>query len=345
MPVMRKRAGPDPFAAVYAAPDDDAPREEVARALEERGDPRGAFIRLQLARARGEKLSKADSALERSVLKAGAKAWLAPLGDALVASDVKWERGFPVAGRLNFMGKWASLKGRESPPHPLAAVPALATLRRLKLSSPNMLLSTDELDLIMSLPALRHLREVESLPRALLVKIARSAAPFALERIDILGAGGGGHEGEAGEHKERAVVVAALEDGRGLPKLTDLELSWSYAGKPDDYAWLWTSDLGRRLRTLRVAAYYLGRVLPAWKRALDERAKEIALEEIELHHGMFTVSLHRAGGGFRSLRGKLKDDRYGAGKREIEEALAALGAGAFDEVDIQGFAPGAAGLT
>ena len=38
------------LAAVFAAPDDDAPRRVYADWLLERGDPRGEFIQLQCAR-------------------------------------------------------------------------------------------------------------------------------------------------------------------------------------------------------------------------------------------------------------------------------------------------------
>jgi uncharacterized protein (TIGR02996 family) len=41
------------FSAVVATPDDDAPRLVLADALEERGDPRGRFISLQVRRVRG----------------------------------------------------------------------------------------------------------------------------------------------------------------------------------------------------------------------------------------------------------------------------------------------------
>ena len=42
------------LAEIYAAPDDDAPRLVYADWLQERGDPRGEFIALQLERARGK---------------------------------------------------------------------------------------------------------------------------------------------------------------------------------------------------------------------------------------------------------------------------------------------------
>ena len=40
------------LAAIYADPDDDAPRHVLADALIDRGDPRGEFISMQLARGR-----------------------------------------------------------------------------------------------------------------------------------------------------------------------------------------------------------------------------------------------------------------------------------------------------
>ena len=57
------------LAAIYAAPDDDTPRLVFADALTERGDPRGEFIALQLARAKG-KATPAHLMREREVCSA-----------------------------------------------------------------------------------------------------------------------------------------------------------------------------------------------------------------------------------------------------------------------------------
>ena len=81
--------------AVLAEPDDDAPRLIFADWLEERGDPRGAFIRLQCAL---ERLSPADPArpdLEDeadALLRLHEEEWTAPLQG--IASQWRFHRGF-----------------------------------------------------------------------------------------------------------------------------------------------------------------------------------------------------------------------------------------------------------
>ena len=67
------------LAEVYARPDDDAPRMVLADVLLERGEPRGEFIALQLARGRdGEPTER-----ERELLKQHGKRWLGALATVL----------------------------------------------------------------------------------------------------------------------------------------------------------------------------------------------------------------------------------------------------------------------
>ncbi len=81
------------LAAIYDHPDDDGPRLVYADWLQERSDPRGEFIALQL---RGE-LDAAATKRERELVKKHGKAWLGPIAKAL-HSEVTWRRGFPVKG-------------------------------------------------------------------------------------------------------------------------------------------------------------------------------------------------------------------------------------------------------
>lgn len=87
------------LAAIYAAPDDDAPRHVFADALLERGDERGEFISLQLARARGE--ATPAQRLRESQLAHDPKrlsAWALPLS---AGGEVVFGRGFPEFLALN----------------------------------------------------------------------------------------------------------------------------------------------------------------------------------------------------------------------------------------------------
>jgi uncharacterized protein (TIGR02996 family) len=87
--------------AVRAAPDDDGPRLVAADAWDDRGDPRGRFVRVQLALAT---LPPYDprrpdlAAEERALLARHGDEWSAPL--AGLASGVAYRRGFVHALNL-----------------------------------------------------------------------------------------------------------------------------------------------------------------------------------------------------------------------------------------------------
>jgi uncharacterized protein (TIGR02996 family) len=91
--------------AVLAAPDDDAPRLVYADWLEERGDPRGEFIRLDLELARRGADDPAPRDLtdrRRQLLAAHAADWLAKLPafsgvQYIEAAGAGFDRGFPTA--------------------------------------------------------------------------------------------------------------------------------------------------------------------------------------------------------------------------------------------------------
>lgn len=85
------------FARVYADPSDDGVRAVLADLLTERGDPRGEFINLQLARAGTDKPA---SAAEKRLEKTWSRAWLGAIEPAVLKSDVVFERGFPTSLRL-----------------------------------------------------------------------------------------------------------------------------------------------------------------------------------------------------------------------------------------------------
>jgi uncharacterized protein (TIGR02996 family) len=120
------------LAAIYAEPDDDAPRQVYADFLMKQGDPRGELIALQLARARG-----ADpSDREVELLEAHGKKWLGPLATVLrwgkSYSATTFERGFVcVADFIDNAAKKVAL---------IADDPAWATVETLDGGWPNMLL-------------------------------------------------------------------------------------------------------------------------------------------------------------------------------------------------------------
>jgi uncharacterized protein (TIGR02996 family) len=95
----------DLYAEVYANPGLDEPREVLADALVEAGDPRGEFIQLQLARARGES-KPAGRTRERALLAAHVASWT--LLRAVDPRTVEFERGFPARAHVILSGAHAS---------------------------------------------------------------------------------------------------------------------------------------------------------------------------------------------------------------------------------------------
>lgn len=91
--------GEELLAAVYETPEADEPRQVYADWLQERGDPRGELIALQLARAAS---GEAPSLRERKLLGTHGKAWLGPLGRGRILDEkrTRFARGFFAAGSL-----------------------------------------------------------------------------------------------------------------------------------------------------------------------------------------------------------------------------------------------------
>jgi uncharacterized protein (TIGR02996 family) len=121
------------LAAIAAAPDDDGPRQVYADLLLEAGDPRGEFITLQLARARGKRPGAAAARREKELLAANREAWLGPLRNATEDDGVIFARGFVDTVALGFrhrMGRaWRAID--------VTAVldqPVWRTVRRLDLA-------------------------------------------------------------------------------------------------------------------------------------------------------------------------------------------------------------------
>lgn len=84
------------LARIRAYPDDDTHRLIFADWLDEQGDPRGSFIRIQLARAHSPESAETDRHLEnqeRALLEAHRATWEAPLR-ACGASGCEFRRGF-----------------------------------------------------------------------------------------------------------------------------------------------------------------------------------------------------------------------------------------------------------
>ena len=127
---------------IWAAPGDDGPREVFADWLQERDDPRGEFIALQLARARkrvrtgriagGGTIRVAEPDVkaltrERALLAKHQKAWVAPFEAVLSIPKSTFERGFLDSVFVHWR-KLASVPA-------LMTHPAWATVRKFSLDA------------------------------------------------------------------------------------------------------------------------------------------------------------------------------------------------------------------
>jgi uncharacterized protein (TIGR02996 family) len=79
------------LAEIYANPEDDQPRQVYADLLQQRGDPRGDFIALQLA---------GDAKRSAELLAQYARTWVGPLAGVLDLDQCVFERGFLSRARL-----------------------------------------------------------------------------------------------------------------------------------------------------------------------------------------------------------------------------------------------------
>jgi uncharacterized protein (TIGR02996 family) len=160
------------FAAVYAAPDDDAPRAVLADALQERGDPRGDFIALQLARPTAETDARAAMLVDEH----GSR-WLGELAPLL--AQVGWERGFPARAHI-------SVK-QPSDARRLLGRPELATLHTLTVGSLAWVADLELCARVLVQPSLRRLKRLVGVPVALTPELDAARPAFTLFELSFTG--------------------------------------------------------------------------------------------------------------------------------------------------------------
>lgn len=218
-------AGPELLAAIVEAPADLDRRAVYADYLLSIGDPRGEFIVLQLAEARGE-LDRAGKARAKALLIEHGNAWLGAVGRALVRDRVRFVAGFLTVARIkqNHRGLdrligdpiWATVETLELAPLALVRDPMMRSLRSLGLAL-HQLLATDDDEL--ALPSIEQLT------------IER---PTWQRRID---------------HQR---LQRVLERAGALPGLRSLTLEIPADAELDQLAWLWAGALGQRLHRIEL---------------------------------------------------------------------------------------------
>lgn len=232
------------YAAVYGAPDDDQPRRTLAEALVARSDPYGEFIQLQLDAESGGKQTRQTKQRIASLCKAHATEWLKPLRGALAAKTVKWERGFPVAGRLK--------TGLQGDKESYIGAPGLGTLRELDVEGDDTLHGEQWLLRFLTESPLRNLRSLNGLPRAGFPTLLAADPSWALETLTVIPKQGGGQEGAAAQKQELLDTPGWVERQVGLPHLRHLSIGYHHQPRPEDaFGWLFTTSFGKKLRSLQ----------------------------------------------------------------------------------------------
>lgn len=152
------------LAAIFANPADDAPRHVLADLLQEKNDPLGQFIALQLA---------GDEKAANKLLKANAKKWVGVLGPVLGA-DVEFRRGFPAVGKTKFRHQADAEK--------YGALPEWATLEQLEWGTPTPIPKGQTPYCRFIGPAFRHLRHADG---PYLPSLLEASAPWGLESLSV----------------------------------------------------------------------------------------------------------------------------------------------------------------
>ncbi|MFZ5438724.1 MAG: TIGR02996 domain-containing protein [Myxococcota bacterium] len=213
------------YAAVFADPRSDGPRQVLADALQEAGDPRGEFLSLQLMPRRSQ---RSERRMEK-LLERHREAFLRGLAPIVMPGREKWTRGFLSEAAVVLEGLHVD-------------VPDLATLERLEV------FFSPAAPLELASPHMRSLREVSASLSAVPV-LFDAPRPLAVETVALTGPGD--LQAWPGQ------TVELLGEARSLPKLTRLTLSAS-RGNFDEAAWLWRMPVLPRLKLLEFDGSFRG---------------------------------------------------------------------------------------
>ena len=312
---LQSTAGPadEMLRQIFAAPDDDAPRQVYADHLLEHGDPRGELITLQTS---GHVLAREGELVERH-----AATWLAPLRPIAWTEGTHFERGFPVAIALNDPRNEDAL--RRVVGHPL-----WRTIRRLELG-PGFALPTELLQDPV-LESLEHLGAYDTAP--ILELLAWKRVPYTSLGLDS--------EFSRSAADQRAFVAGAKK----LKRLRTIELSGQWFERPQSARWLVDSAPGKRLARISLTGRctsladwlsLVARTPKASFRFFHSRAHGGSLEVSRDRRGQLSVAHARIGGYLDST--KVESDRLSYA--QLAELLASLAPDALSKLEISGRPP------
>jgi uncharacterized protein (TIGR02996 family) len=298
-----KAKGEEEFlAAIYADPDDDALRMVFADWLQERGDPRGELIALQLGPATPASLKKTAS-----LLKQHGVAWAGRLHRFLAKEGRLFERGFLARGTL-------ALEGR---PKKLPAgldLPEWATVHTLSL---DWHVNRDgHAGPILALPSMQALRGIGACLESVVAALPERPR---LEELEI----------ELFPMRDETDEILAdrrrIAEGKMFPALRRLGID----GEVDRAKLLLGGKLGKRLE--QVTLFNTELPVGPFVRLVDELGLENVTEVrlvYRLHSvdDMWRLTMRRdANGRFTILHGMAHRAQRGTGKaRDLADALETL---------------------
>jgi len=268
----RTSTGESLLGELLARPHDDRLRAVYSDWLTERGDPRGEFIALQLARAAGE-LDASGYRREAELFDRHWMEWLGSLAPLVERKEhVRFEKGFPAALRVDPLRAV-----------PLAAEPGWATVHSLMFTRRGEALPVE----LMHSPAMKGLRSLFSIDAPQLEGLIAEASSLPLECISFF-------PGAAEYDPLEAEVICNLP---GFPRLKELGLDTHYmSSHVPSLAWsprFWSSATAARIERVRCDSQL--RSVPGWlssQAPIPPHIRSLEISEDYGWHG-WTVELTR----------------------------------------------------
>lgn len=290
------------YAAVFAAPVDDAPRLVLADALQEQGDPRGEFISLQLQQPRAQRSERRMQKL----LERHRGEFLRRLQPVVMPDAAqRWDRGFLSEASVVLHGEQVD-------------VPDWATVRKLDV------LFSGSPPLELASPHLRSLQEITNAPLEVVPVLFAADRALTVEAVTL--------QGPVELQAWPAADVELIGRARSVPSLTRLTLRYQ-APMSALADWVWRMPVLERLKSLEFAGSFRGVPLEALLSLL--RHLDSAPGAVVFHASGVKLRLKRDDG-FRSL---VVDLEPFSGVVWLDSMLRSIPPDSFDEVLITSTQP------